>query len=128
MKKYLLETSVIIEYLRGNKEWVKKIDELEGETVSSYVCLAELYEGIARDTKGGARKKVLGLFKSLSYVYPVDGGVAEAFGKLRAELKKSGRVIEDMDLLVAATCLVTGSILVTENKKHFERVAGLEIL
>jgi len=128
MTRYLVETSVIIEYLRGNTEWVEKLNNLDGEICSSYVCLAELYEGIARDTKGGAEAKILKFFRSLTEVYGIDTKIAENFGRLRADLKRSGKVIEDMDILVAATCKTYGLVLVTVNKSHFQRIFGLEVI
>jgi len=128
MSGYLLDTSVIIEYLRGNKDWVERLNGLEGEITSSYVCLAELYEGITRDTKSGVESRVLKFFRSMTEVYGLDAKIAENFGELRAGLRKSGKMIEDMDLLVAATCKTYGLVLVTVNKSHFQRIFGLEVI
>ena len=44
MKTYFLDTSVIIDYLRGKEEQVTLINELKGKLVSSYICLSELYD------------------------------------------------------------------------------------
>ena len=54
MKTYFLDTSVIIDYLRGKEEQVTLINELKGKLVSSYICLSELYEGIFRSKNEGA--------------------------------------------------------------------------
>jgi predicted nucleic acid-binding protein len=128
MNKYLLDTSVIIEYLRGKSGWVEKIDKLEGEINSSFICLAELYEGINREVGRKSEGKVLSLFKSCSEVFGLDVSIAETFGRVRAELRKKGKVIEDLDLLIAATSLSNNQIMVTTNRKHFEKVLGLRIL
>ena len=50
------------------------------------------------------------------------------FAKLRAGLRKEGNLIDNMDLLIAATCLVNKLTLITGNVKHFQRVPGLKIL
>lgn len=128
MKKYLLDTSVIIAYLRGKKDIVDTIDNLSSELTSSYVCLSELYEGIYRvKEKQEAEKAVLSFFQGLSEVYGIDSEIARQFGLLRGSLKNKGEVIEDMDIFLAATCLAYNLTLVTLNTKHFKRVHGLDI-
>ena len=45
-----------------------------------------------------------------------------------AKLRKAGRVIATMDLLIAATAIVGNATLVTRNRKHFEHVPGLRLI
>lgn len=127
--KYFVETSVIIDFLRGNNQAVKSLGDLEGDVTSSFVCLAELYEGVYRSTnKGKLESHILTYFKGLSQIFGVDEAIASKFGELRAELKTKGNIIEDMDLLIASTCLAYGLVLITRNTKHFARVKGLDIV
>lgn len=129
MKSYLLDTSTIINYLRGVDLTVKTINNIEGELCSSYICLSELYEGIYRVKEQEKAEKVIkDFFQSLSEIYTIDEKIAKQFGELRAHLKKTGNMLEDMDIFIAATCLVYGLTLITENKKHFSRIKNLEIL
>ena len=126
---YFVETSIIIDYLRGKQAAVDWLDGLEGDLVSSYVCLAELYEGVYRvRNRVHAAQAVQQFFASLQQVHGVDATIAEEFGRLRADLKEKGKIIEDMDLFVAATCLTHDLTLLTNNKKHFARVPGLKML
>ncbi len=128
MKSFLIETSVIIDYLRGKDQTVSLIDSLEGNLASSYICLAELYEGLHRITSRKTQEDaVRAFFVSLDDIYGVNLEIAQEFGKLRADLKQKGTIIEDLDLLIAATCMVYDLILVTDNKKHFSHVPGLLI-
>lgn len=128
MTSYLVDTSVVVGYLRGKEEAIELLDSMEGEINSSYVCLAELYEGIARATdQTKAEEAVQKFFNSLSNIYSVDENVAKQFGTLRAQLKKKGNIIEDLDLLIAATALVHNLTLLTFNKKHFTHVENLSI-
>ena len=46
---------------------------------------------------------------------------------LYADLRKKGQLIEDADLLIAATALTHNSILVTDNTDHFQRIPNLQI-
>ena len=128
MKSYLVETSVIIKYLRGEQKIIDCLNNFEGELNSSYVCLAELYEGIRR-VKNPAKieKTVLNFFEGMGRVYSLNQEIAQRFGQIRANLKRRGQIIEDLDILIAATCLANNLILITENQKHFRRIKGLEI-
>lgn len=129
MKKYFLETSFIINFLRGKKETIQILENLEGEFFSSFICLAELYEGIYRVKKQvESEKNILTLFSGLSKVFGVDAEIANNFGRIRAKLKKAGKVIEDLDILIAATCIANNCILITYNPKHFKRIEGLAML
>lgn len=129
MKRYLIETSVIISFLRGKSEAIETLENLEGELTSSFICLAELYEGVYRTRKRKeAEGGVLNFFFGLSEVYGLDEDIARKFGQIRAELKQRGKVIEDLDIFLAATCLAHNLILVTYNPKHFKRIKNLEVL
>jgi predicted nucleic acid-binding protein len=129
MRQYFIETSIIINYLRDRKGAVELVGGLDGELVSSYICLCELYEGIYRvQEKEKVEEGVLDFFSGLSKVFGIDRDIADSFGKIRAELKQSGKVIEDLDILLAATCLANNLVLVTANAKHFARINNLQIL
>lgn len=128
MKRYFLDTSVIIDYLRGKDKIVNLIDGLNGQVASSYICMAELFEGVyTSKNKEKAKSFILKFFSGLNYIYGVDEHIAEKFGITRRQLKKEGRAIEDVDILIASTCLVYNLILITLNAKHFSRIKELKI-
>lgn len=128
MKRYFLDTSIIIGYIAGKPEILELVRGLDGERVSNYICLAELYEGVYRRRDPAQERKVIKVFyESLNKVYNMDYETADTFGRIRADLRKRGQLPGDMDILIAATCLTHGLVLVTNNKKHFERIESLEI-
>jgi tRNA(fMet)-specific endonuclease VapC len=49
-------------------------------------------------------------------------------GDLYAQLRKKGNPIDDIDLLIAGIALENNLVLVTNNRKHFERITQLEIV
>lgn len=57
----------------------------------------------------------------------IDERIARAWGEEDARLSQAGTPIGDLDLFVAATALSHGLIVCTQNRKHFERVKGLNI-
>jgi len=91
MKSYLIETSVIIDYLKGKEQARTLINSVQGNFTSSYFCLAELYEGIkrARDPEKD-KHQTLAYFDSLTKIYGLNTQIAKKFGELRARLKKEG--------------------------------------
>lgn len=128
MKTYLLDTSVIIDYLRGKEKTVDLVDNIEGNLTSSYVCLAELFEGVYRvNDRKHVKEAVLNFFTSLTTIFGLNFEIAESFGKIRKELKTKGNIIEDIDIFIAATSIVYDLTLVTHNKEHFSRVRDLKI-
>ena len=52
----------------------------------------------------------------------------DAATDIYADGKNAGRLIEDSDILIAASCLARGYTLVTANTRHFERVDGLQLV
>lgn len=128
MKRYFLETSVIINYLRGDKNTIDLVESLEGELSSSFVCMAELYEGVARAVSSDKLEQgVVDFFGGLSRIFGLDEIVSRQFGFIRAKLKKQGIVIEDIDIFLSATCVSCDLIMVTDNPKHFSRIEELKL-
>lgn len=127
MKTYFLDTSILIGYLRNKQSSLELINNLEGKITSSYLCLAELFEGIylSRDKKRN-KKEVLELFTNFQTMYGIDKMIAEEFGRLKANLGDKGILIGDIDTFIAATCIVNDLTLVTNNKKHFSRIKELK--
>ena len=58
---------------------------------------------------------------------PFDDEAAQAYGVIRTQLKREGRIIGANDLLIAAVALASDATLVTFNQKKFRRVAGLRV-
>ena len=83
----------------------------------------------------GARKseyieKNLAKVYRIAEIFPVidiSSSIMDTFGELKASLEKSGKIIDDMDLLIASTALSRNLVLVTNNIKHFDRISGLEL-
>jgi predicted nucleic acid-binding protein len=44
-----------------------------------------------------------------------------------ASKKRHGNLIEDADILIAASCIAHGYILVTNNERHFAGINGLSV-
>jgi len=128
---YLLDTSTIIDLLRGNqaiKDFIAS--HLEDIFVTSCICEAEIAEGIYREKEENIKMRktqLKQLFSSFYQVLPFDSKQADIAGRIRAELGKEGRLIDDLDILIAAACLSFPATIITKNAKHFSRVKNLQI-
>jgi len=74
--RYLLDTDVLIEYLRGIKPAIKFLEGLEGELILSAITVAELYSGV-RDQ---GEQEALDHFLLTFDVAPVDEDLAREGG------------------------------------------------
>ena len=99
----------------------------EGSTkrMARHHPVAELRFGA--DAKGSRRLHgLIDTFTASVAVLPVNRTAADRFGRVAAALPKRGEPIGTFDTLIAAHALALGVTLVTNNARHFRRVAGLK--
>lgn len=125
--KYLLDTNIIINHLRGRQSI--KIDFLREGSGLSIISLAELFYGAHKsyDSKNNLAKVKKMIIDLEIKIIDLDEETIDKYGQLKAQLEEKGKKIDDFDLLIAATALKNNLILVTENKDHFKRIPHLKI-
>jgi predicted nucleic acid-binding protein len=98
------------------------------ELAISVHVACELHAGVelARDPRR-ERKAVEDLCSALRLVTPGDG-FAPTYGKLLAQLRRTGASISEMDLLIATAALLDEAALVTRNRRHFQLIPGLDLI
>jgi len=127
---YLVDTDWVIDHLRQVETTTKKLEELAPEGLAlSIVSLAELYEGVYYSRNPEQSEAILKSFLSPELeVLGIDEETSQIFGRERGRLRPQGRSIGDMDLFIAATALRHNLTLLSNNRRHFELVHGLEII
>ncbi len=126
---YLLDTNICIFAIKNKSEKVlKRIKEnfANGIYISS-LTVAELEFGVENSQKIEQNRFALLKFLSIFNILNFDDSDAVDYGRLKADLKKHGRIIGPIDMLLAGQALNKNLILVTNNIKEFERVNGLSI-
>ena len=70
------------------------------------------------------------MYKLLLYdieILPLNSSVINTYVNQKIKLEKQGNKLDDFDLLIGATAQENNLTLVTNNKRHFERMSELEI-
>jgi len=125
--KYLLDTNILVDHIRG-KEVINQVS-IGDKAVISIITLAELIHGAYKsdNPKNSLSKINYTLDKLNLQVENLSEDTVHIFGEIKANLEKKGQRLEDFDLLIAATALVNGFTLVTNNTKHFKRIKDLKL-
>ena len=125
---WLLDTDICIYWLKGGQEIEKRIMQVGlGNLRVSFITISELYYGAFKSQRTPDNVSLVEILEEKLAVIESDSGICSTFGKLKAQLEKQGKIIDDADLFIAACALVTDSVLVTNNEKHFSRVKKLKI-
>lgn len=112
----LVDTSVIIDYLRGNHGAERVLEEarLNAPLHASEITRLEVLAGM-RTVEESATRALLSIF----IWHPVDTLISERAGELGRKWLSSHHAIDSADLAIAATVIVSGCELLTCNVKHF---------
>ncbi len=97
----------------------------------SSISVAELLYGAEETDRNAVRDRQLGFVNAVIAtltVEPFDLPQAREYARLWVPLRKSGRMIGERDLMIAATAIAGGHALMTYNVNEFRRVPGLELV
>lgn len=126
--KYMLDTNMCIYAQKNIPQVIEKIkNNFQYGVAISSITLAELEFGV--QASANVEKNTIALYKFLSIVeiLDFDSSAATEYGKIRADLKRKGTPIGNMDMLIAAHAKSEDLIVVTHNTREFERVEGLQL-
>jgi len=129
MNGYALDANIISFLLRKNKSLQKRVYH-EANDGKGIIIPAVAYYEVKRGLIDAQATEKLLAFERLCDMVGIDKIDVETLDKaayIYAALKKIGRITEDADILIAASCIVHGYTLVTNNIKHLGRIDGLQI-
>ena len=125
----ILDTNICVRFLRGEESVVRRLldaDENDDLRIPAMVE-GELFYGVEKsERRDENREKVKALLAFLPVCH-ADDETMEKFGELKAKAEAAGSRIDDADVIIAATAMRHGALLVTGNTRHFSRFDGLEI-
>lgn len=118
----VLDTSVLIDVLRGDDAAVEFVAGLDAVPFCSDITRIEIVRGL----RSAERRAAATLLRELGWV-PVDERIAIRAGELGRSWRKSHPGIDTADLAIAATAELSGRSLATTNLKHFPMFEGLAV-
>jgi len=127
--KYLLDTNVCIRIINGRsvQSRIRVLEIPDGEVVVCSIVRAELFYGAAKSQTPEATRRKQDHFLHPFETLPFDDNAATEYGRIRAQLEKSGTLIGPLDMQIAAIALANNLIVVTHNIREFSRVEGLRV-
>ncbi len=127
--RYLLDTDTFI-CIRNHRppQVLKHFNLLEPGSIGiSVITYGELIRGVERSEHKKINYEKLNQFVELIPVQTMSEETAIHYGEIRTALEKTGKVIGNNDLWIAAHARVMGVILITNNIKEFSRVNNLTL-
>ncbi|OBQ38499.1 MAG: twitching motility protein PilT [Anabaena sp. CRKS33] len=126
---YLLDTNIVSASLKQNIEVALKITEIrrQGEFIGiSGITYYEVQRGLLRSN---ANRK-LAWFQQFCQDYPVlfldDMRIFQKASEIHADLTNRGKIIQDADILIAATAIIHNLVLVSHDS-DLTRVKDLQL-
>jgi tRNA(fMet)-specific endonuclease VapC len=130
VKPVLLDTDVLSLYLRQGDPAIvdhcRRYIRQHGRLTLSILTYYEVVSGLRyRD----ARKQLDAFhrFVARNTVLPITEHSAALAAERYAQLRQRGTPVDDIDLLIAGIALEHGLVLVTRNRRHFDRIEGLTV-
>lgn len=119
---FFLDTSAVLELIYGTEKGEQIKTFVKGGPIAlSALSIHELLVGL----KEKEREALNNFFKEIT-VFDFDKKAAEKSAEVERELQKKGRLVNKMDILIAAACLVHGHEFLTCDK-HFLTVEKLKV-
>ncbi len=118
--KFLIDTDILIDYLRDQKQAVVFLESLESPFFISAITAAELFAGV----RDGNERTNLSSFLEACATIELDLAISETGGLYRRDYGKSHGV-GLADALIAATATRHDLTVVTLNGKHYPMLKNI---
>ncbi|MCI5165198.1 MAG: tRNA(fMet)-specific endonuclease VapC [Candidatus Electrothrix sp. GM3_4] len=128
MLKYMLDTNIAIYVIKRRPlEVLDTFNRHAGQMCVSSITFAELMHGVEKFAKPEHNLRQVEDFTSRLEILEYGRKAAEHYGDIRADLERRGTPIGVNDLHIAGHARSEGLVVVTNNLREFERVAGLRV-
>jgi tRNA(fMet)-specific endonuclease VapC len=130
MNNYLVDTNIVSEYLKGNQNVLNKW--LQASINGDDVCINgivyyEIKRGFLAGNMIDKLAKFNGLCNQIKIYWANSQDVFDEAIAIWDYLRSKGQLIDDADILIAATAKINNLIMITDNQKHFQRINGIKI-
>ena len=128
MSRYLLDTGIAQDFINDRHGVRRRVlgERQRGNKIG--ICtpvLGELWSGVERSTSRDRNLQRLQLALSHLIVWPYTNEAAQRFGLIFADLRRIGRPMQQIDIMVAAIALTLGNCVVISSDTDLGAVPGL---
>lgn len=130
LENMIVDTDILIDYLRGKKRGTKLLDHYKKErsVETTGINVFELYHGAYSSENTTKQVSNLKGFLNRVQVHSTSEDSMEMAGKIAAELDDKGEKIGAKDVLISGIALLENQHVLTYNTRHFKKVEELELL
>ena len=128
--RYLLDTGIAQEFIGRNAKVVQRVDGAQCAGNRIGICtpvLGELWSGVEGSISRDRNLHRLRLALLRLVVWPYTNEAAEQFGRVFAELRRIGRPMQQIDIMVAAIAFALGNCTVVSKDTDLAAIPGLEV-
>jgi tRNA(fMet)-specific endonuclease VapC len=128
--KSLLDTDILLSLMQKNPSSSAKAQDYlstHGHFIFSVITKYEILRGL-RAVGASKQAEVFEKFCENSQILDLSEKAADRAAEIYANLKSGGSLIGDADILIAASALVNGLTVVSNNEGHFKRIKGLKVV
>jgi tRNA(fMet)-specific endonuclease VapC len=127
----VLDTTAFSAAMRRDESLLELLRQYSpGDIVTVPPVVAEIQYGIERIDRSSKKYYLLKSERdrllSVISVLPWSNESSDLFGKIKADLERSGKLIDDFDIAIAAIALSHKCCVVSANLNHFQRITNLE--
>ena len=129
MKPSMIDTDTLSLFLRRHNEVVENFQRYFKEIGKINLSIINYYE-VLSGLKHKDAQRQLENFQTIvekNTLLPLTEKSCKIATDIYATHKKQGNPLDDMDILIASIAIENELVLVTRNRKHFERIKNLEI-
>jgi predicted nucleic acid-binding protein len=130
MQRFLLDTNHLADLVEPVSRVRRHVFDaiVRGDRMGTCLpVLCEWYAGLQQSRYRQQRRRMLnGLLRRYVRIWPLDQDTAEIYGELFGELRAQGRVLSQVDIMLAALARQSALTLLTSDQ-DFTAVAGIQV-
>jgi tRNA(fMet)-specific endonuclease VapC len=129
VKPALIDTDILSFFFRAHPHVVRQFDAYASEHDRINISILTYYEVLSGLKHKDAKNQLASFveFAATCNVAPLTEQTVSHSADLYVTLCAQGTPLDDIELLIAGIALANSWVLVTHNRRHFDRVPGLEI-
>jgi predicted nucleic acid-binding protein len=130
MSVFVLDANIVSAYLKGNGQVINNIEQ--AVTSGDDILIAPIaYYEVRRGLQAIGSVNRMRKFEDFCRMFAVgqfDNSMLDIAADIYVELRAIGRITDDADIFIAAFCRRHGFTLITNNMRHFDNVANLNVI